>query len=96
MTSLELAEIGGGLSFMTERQMGEVKKRMTTPAVAGAAPCSAWYPLFEHMSKNHGLTLLDDELNTIAFMADESRLYANQRLKRTTESANHGWLRRGC
>ena len=34
MTSLELAEIGGGLSFMTERQMGEVKKRMTTPAVA--------------------------------------------------------------
>lgn len=26
------------------------------------------------MSKVHGLTLLDDELNTIAFMADESRL----------------------
>jgi hypothetical protein len=46
----------------------------TPAAVAGAAPCSAWYPLFEHMSKNHGLTLLDDELNTIAFMADESRL----------------------
>lgn len=37
-------------------------------------PCSAWYPLFEHMSKTHGLTLLDDELNTIAFVADESRL----------------------
>ncbi len=35
---------------------------------------SAWYPLFEHMSNEHGLTLGDDELNSIAFMADESRM----------------------
>lgn len=35
---------------------------------------SAWYPLFEHMSDAYGLTLTDDELNSIASKADESRL----------------------
>lgn len=45
-------------------------KKINTDSAHG----SAWYPLFEHMSREHGLTLLDDELATIAFKADESRL----------------------
>jgi hypothetical protein len=56
--------------------MNTIKPTQTEPAAAGSSPSagSAWWPLFDHMSKAHGLTLLDDELNTIAFMADESRL----------------------
>lgn len=40
---------------------------------------SVWYPLFEHMSKEHGLTLVDDELTSIASKADESRMKAKGR-----------------
>lgn len=33
------------------------------------APCSAHYALFEHMSNEHGLTLLDSELTEIVRIA---------------------------
>lgn len=36
--------------------------------------CSPWYPLFEHIARQHGLTLTDSECNEIAAKADESRL----------------------
>jgi hypothetical protein len=32
-----------------------------------------WFPLFEHMSQNYGLTLVDDELSQIARAVDEVR-----------------------
>lgn len=41
--------------------------------------CSAWYLLFEHMSEEHGITLLDDELSNIAAKADESRMKSQGR-----------------
>lgn len=31
----------------------------------GSARSSFWYPLFEHMSREHGLTLLESELSEI-------------------------------
>ena len=34
---------------------------------------SMWYPLFEHLSREHGLTCLESELDEIARKADESR-----------------------
>ena len=37
----------------------------TPAAVAGAAPCSANYGLFKHMSDNYELTLLESELHDI-------------------------------
>ena len=46
---------------------------------AAATPSSPWYPLFEHMSLEHGLTLLDGELAEIANKADESRLKSRGR-----------------
>ena len=38
-----------------------------------AAPCSASYPLFKHMSDTYQLTLIEDELQEIIAKADESR-----------------------
>ena len=38
-----------------------------------SANCSALYPLFEHMSREHGLTLTDSELNEICRVADGIR-----------------------
>ena len=42
-------------------------------AVLDVTPCSAFWVLFEHMSKNHGLTLLDSELSDICHAVDEMR-----------------------
>jgi len=44
-----------------------------------AAPCSATYPLFKHMSDTYQLTLIEDELQEIIAKADESRMKANGR-----------------
>lgn len=43
-----------------------------------ASTGSAWYPLFEHMSKEHNLTLTDDECYNIAVKSDESRMKAGR------------------
>ena len=41
-----------------------------TRAAGSSAPaCSAFYPLFEHMSRAHGVTLVDSELHEICRIA---------------------------
>lgn len=42
-------------------------------ALAGSpeAPCSAYWPIWKHMSDNHGLTLLDSECEDILQVADQ-------------------------
>jgi len=49
-------------------------------SVNASAPAagSAWYPLFEHMANEHGLTLTDDECYNIASKSDESRMKAGR------------------
>lgn len=55
----------------------------TTPAggvdSGGCAPMagSAFWVLFEHMSQNHGLTLLDSELSDICHAVDAMRKNGN-------------------
>ena len=43
-------------------------------ADSGAAPCSAYWPIWKHMSDNHGLTLLDSECEDILQVADQMLL----------------------
>jgi DnaJ-class molecular chaperone len=43
------------------------------PAGLGAMTGSAFWVLFEHMSQNHNLTLLDSELNDICHTVDRMR-----------------------
>ena len=38
------------------------------------APCSASWHLFKHMSDNHGLTLLESEMDDICQVVDEMRM----------------------
>jgi len=43
------------------------------PMGLAAVPCSAFWVLFEHMSQEHGLTLLDSELSDICHAVDRMR-----------------------
>ena len=36
-----------------------------------AAPCSAYWPLFNHMSNEHGLILLESEMEDVLQIADQ-------------------------
>lgn len=49
------------------------------PDDLSAANYSPWYPLFQHMSDQYEMTLLDGELSEIALKADESRMKAKGR-----------------
>ncbi len=67
--------------------MGMTTKLTERPRTGGGneasmdgQPCSPWYPLFEHMSREHELTLLDDELATIASLADKCRVEIAEKL----------------
>ena len=44
-----------------------------TPEASAPVPCSAFWVLFQHMSQNHGMTLLDSELSDICDAVDEMR-----------------------
>ncbi len=57
---------------MTETQAQE----QPTPAAlapATGSPCSSYYPLFKHMADNHGLTLLDSEMEDICQVVEKMR-----------------------
>lgn len=46
---------------------GPQQNALQAPAKHGESlPCSPWYPLFEHVHREHGLILLDSELQEIA------------------------------
>lgn len=47
---------------------------MTKKSALGSAVCSAYYPLFEHMSQEHNLTLLDSEMEEIVQTVDKMRM----------------------
>lgn len=47
-------------------------KTTAGPPLSGA-PGSVYLPLFEHMAQNHGLTLLDSELEDICLAAEKVR-----------------------
>jgi hypothetical protein len=68
-----IADFAGNSATKNFRQNNDAGVEMTPNEKSHG---STWYPLFEHMIRNHALTLLDDELNTIACVADESRLHA--------------------
>jgi hypothetical protein len=59
-----------------EAMISATKKPPTTTAFACPAG-SAWYPLWEHMHDNHGLILLDSEINDMLLVADEMRRSCN-------------------
>ena len=57
--------------------MGEMKVEKQTKATRRVAPhraCSSYWPLFKHMSENHGLTLLDSEMEDICRVVLEMRV----------------------
>lgn len=53
---------------------------MKCPVCGGIRVEPFWFPLFEHMSREHGLTLTDSELTEIADKVDESRKKAAERI----------------
>jgi hypothetical protein len=57
--------------------MNDQATQGTTPSgspPSPAAQCSAYWHLFKHISDNHGLTLLDSELEDICQAADKMRM----------------------
>ena len=61
--------------------MSATNKPPTTTALACPAG-SAWYPLWKHMHDNHGLILLDSEINDMLLVADEMRQHGAPMLNR--------------
>lgn len=77
----------------SERAPSELKANSARCSVSvGSPPCSFYYPLFEHMSREHGLTLLDSELAEIARIAGPLTAHAKalEDLRQTVGGYLHG------
>ena len=61
------------MSGATPELMSKASVTEKLADVNASAPCpgSAYWPIWKHMSDNHGLTLLDSECEDILHVADE-------------------------